>query len=210
MRGLPPLPDDFVTLEAKWLAGTGRMTTSWRLFAPGATNADASALASLISQWFLTALPDLLSVLPSDASCYACRCSASGIGGQVVDEPVSFNTGTFGATATLNAALVMTWRSLPPRMSAHSHSYLPLGLELVDDDHAHLTDLGWAEAGNAARAYAEHVNALVSPDGSNTVLAVVSRSRAGVPLPTAEWAPVDYGDAARIVGTCDRRIPSRR
>lgn len=209
MRGLPPLPPDFITLEVEWQSDLSRCTTSWHLFAPGADHADSLYLAGLISQWFLTCVGDLLSVLPADCSASTCRASTSGIDGATVEESLAFNVGAFGSTLSANAALVMTWRTLAGPVRSRSHSFLPLSNEFLDDNKRQLRDISWAEASSAARSYATHLNSLVSPDGGTCVFAVVSRSRGGVPLPSSIWAPVDLGDASRRVGTIRRRIEAR-
>jgi hypothetical protein len=206
MRDLPPLPPDFVVITATWSVRTSFVTTSWHLFAPGADDATTVELNALLGQFFLFPVADLLSVLSSDTSCSLLRLATVGTAPFVVEYVPAFNTGAIGEASSLNSAAVLTWRTSQRRIGGHFHTWLPLALPFVADDRRHVTDLAYSELAGAARSFALHVNEIPSPDGGLCVLAAVSRSEAGVPLPTSTWTPVLLGDASRTIGTLRRRI----
>lgn len=210
MRGLPPLPADFITLTAEWQCSLAAFTTAWHLHQPGGSSRTPDELADLISQWFEFCLPDLLSVLPVDAICVTCRAASSGAFGAQITEPLADNHGAFGATTPINAALVLTWRSQDGPNGARSHSWLPLADAFLDDNLRQLRQISYAEAGSAARSYALHMNGLVTAPDQFCTFAVVQRSRNGAPLPASLWSPVQTGDASRFVGTIRRRVKPRR
>ena len=210
MRGLPPLPPDVVTLTCEWQCSQHYLTNSWHLYGPDYSTATPSDLASLISQWFDFCLPDLLSVVPVDAIAVTCRAAASGPTGAQLTEPLADNHGAFGATTPINAALVLTWRTVSGPNAARSRTLLPLVDAFVSPDLDRLTEISYAEAGSAARSYATHLNTLVLPPDRRATFVVVSRSDGGVPRPTATLTPVFTGDASRYIGTIQRRVRSRR
>lgn len=205
MRGLPPLPSDFVTLTAQWAINDGRCTTSWHLFNPGSATATPADLEALISQWFFTCLPDLLSVLGTDCSCSACRATTVGAAPLSHTELLAPNVGATGTTNPLNGNLCLTWRTNDVGTGGRSHTLLPLSDTLVDSDHATLRQISYAQAQSAAISYVQHLNALVSVDGALCVFAVIHRSERGRPLASSTWSPVLVGDASTRIGTIQRR-----
>lgn len=211
MRGLPPPPPDFILIEAAWdINGRATVTSGWWLFAPGADSADPLQLETLLGDFFFGPLQDVLQVLPADTSCSVLRLSSYGTLRNRVTYAPAPNVGAVGNSEALNAALVWTWRTSRAGKGQDGHTWLPLSSTFVDDDKRSLKAVSWSQAQAAARAFALHVNALVSPDAGLCVFAIVHRSRAGRPLVTAEWEPVALGDACPHVATMSRRISSSR
>lgn len=210
MRGLPPAPPDVCFIETVWeISNTKGVTTGWHVFAPGVDGATDIQLNTLLSDFFLGCVPDLLSLLGTDVSCSVCRLTTSGTLPRVVQFAPSANVGAIGTTNPVNGALVLTWRSGRRGAASLGHTFLPLSDELVDNDHAHLKQLSWSQAQNAASNFMAHLNAITSPDGGQCVLGVLSRSGSGAPLPAAIFSPVLIGDASPFVGTLARRVRSR-
>lgn len=209
MRGLPPPPADFISIQAAWdIKNAAICTTSWWLFAPGADSASSFQLETLLGDFFLNAMPDLLSVLGDDVTCSALRCSSYGTDPSRVQYAPAPNVGALGGTVTLNAALVLTWRGNDRGRGVDGHTFLPLSTSLVDDNRRTLTSIAWSQCQAAARSFALHMNAITSPDGASCVFAVLHRSKSGFPLPATLWSPIDLGDASSRVGTLRRRIRS--
>lgn len=206
MRGLPPYPPDFYRLRLYWEANEQRLTNEFALFAPGASSAGPSNLSAFISEWYLNALPELLAIVPSNATVSACRLTTTGIQPCTVFQQLAPNAGAFGESSMANAALCLTWRTQDPGIGARSHTLLPLTNELVDNDRATLQSSYYLQAAAHAEFYLEKVNALHSPDGALCVAAVVHRSRAGVPLAASQWSPVVTGDASPRIATIARRV----
>jgi hypothetical protein len=209
MRGLPPLPSDFFTLQLQWLANEQYLGNVFHIFAPGASSASPLDLSNFIGDWFTNALPELLAITPANATVTACRLSTSGPSPVVAVEQLAPNAGAFGESSIGNGALCLTWRTQGPGTSARSHTLLPLTVELVQPDRQTLQASYFLQAASHAQFYLDKVNSLASPDGGLCVAAVVHRSRAGRPLPAATWEPVLAGDASVRVGTIARRIRRR-
>lgn len=210
MRGLPPLPHDFLTLQLDWSVSDGGCTTAHHIFNPGSGSADPADLAAFVADWFLNALPELLPLLGNDVSCSACRVSTVGTSPLVYNQLLAPNVGSTGTSNPLNGNLCLTWRTNEARNGGRSHTLLPLSDTLVDSDHRSLRQISWAFAVSQATLYLEAINSLASVDGALCVLAVVHRSSGGVPLPASTWAPVFSADACQRVGTIARRTRSRR
>lgn len=210
MRGLPPLPFDFVTLTIGWAVNDGRCTTSHHIFNPGSHAASTADLSSFVSQWFLQALPQLLPLLGTDTSASTCRLSTVGSEALVYRQLLAPNAGASGTSNPLNGNLCLTWRTNQRGQGGKSHTLLPLSDTLVDTDHKSLRQISWAFAVSQANLYLEAINAIVSVDGGSCVLACVNRSRAGAPLPSSTWLPVLSADASQRVGTIQRRARSAR
>lgn len=210
MRGLPPLPTDFVTLTVGWRINDGACTTSWHIFNPGSHAASIADLHSFISGWFFNALPELLPLLGSDCSASTCRLSTVGTQSLVYNQLLAPNVGSSGTTNPLNGDLCLTWRTNDGPLGGRSHTLLPLSDSLVDTDHRTLKQIAWAFAVSQAELYLEQINALPSVDGGLCVAAVVHRALHGQPLHTATWSPVTQADACQRVGTIQRRTRARR
>jgi len=205
MRGRPNPPHDFVTITADWLSRAGPWSTVWNIFAPGSWLATTLQLETLLGDFFLGPVNDLLQVLPTDTSLDMLRCSTYGNEPQEVQYAPAFNVGAIGDSMPLVCALCLTWRTSDRRIGAQSHTHLALADDFVDEDRRTLKSISWSEAQSAARSFVLHVNGITSPDGAQCVAAVVHTSRDGVALGVAEWSPVLLGDASRRVAILDRR-----
>lgn len=210
MRGLPPLPPDFVTLEVGWAVSDGRCTTGWHIFNPGSGTATIADLQAFVSAWFFNALPELLPLLGSDCSAATCRVSTVGSAAIVYNELLAPNVGAEGTSNPLNGNLCLTWRGSQRGLQGRSHTLLPLSDTNVDTDHRSLRQISWAFAVSQANLYLNQINGLTSVDGATCVAAIVHRARGGSPLATATWEPVLYADASQRVGTIQRRTRSAR
>jgi hypothetical protein len=210
VRGLPPLPPDFFTLELEWAVTDGRCSTAHNIFAPGASAANVSDLRTFVAGWFFSCLGQLLPLLGTDVTCSACRLTTSGSSPVVYNQLLAPNVGANGTTNPLNGNLCLTWRTNVRGGGGRSHTLLPLSDTLVDTDHKSLRQISWAFAVSQAQLYLDNINALPSPDGGLCVLAVVQRSQAGQPLPASIWSPVLAADASVAVGTIQRRTRRRR
>jgi hypothetical protein len=211
VRGLPPPDPNVVFVEAVWDVGpVQECTTGWHLFAPGADSATFSELETLLGQFFLFCVPDLLDLLGTDVSCSTLRLTSYGSEPLVVSFVPSSNVGATGTTNPINSALVLTWRTGLRGASGLGHTWLPLSDTFVDDDHARLKSIAYSQAASQAFAFLGHVNALISPDGATCFLAVIRRSLSGTPLHTALTIPVEGADASPFVGTLRRRVRARR
>ena len=210
MRDLPPPPADFVSIQLVWIIDTtsSASNTLW-VFAPGADGATSVQLETLAGDFFFTAIPDLLGVLPSNVTLGVLRISSYGTTPNRVAYAPAPNVGALSGGTPLNSALVLTWRTSDPGRGTQGHTFLPLAGDLIDSGRQHLTSIGWSQAQSAARAFAGHVDAIASPDGASCVLAVLSRSDNGFPRPVSQWSPVQFGDASFRVGTLRRRIRAR-
>lgn len=205
MRGLPPLPPDFITITATWRADVGECVTVWDIFAPGADAATTLQLNDIATAFYLGPVADLLSVLPANVTLSLLRVSSYGTAPQTIAYAPAPNAGAFGDCTWFNVASCLTWRTAEPRLGASSHTRLPIAEEQVSDDKRHVTSIFYSQLQAAARAWVQHVNAIPSPDGALLVAAVVHRSARGVPLSTSTWSPVVVGDASIHVATLRRR-----
>jgi hypothetical protein len=186
------------------------VTTGWHVFAPGADVATTVQLETLLGDFFLQCVPDLLSVLGTDTTCGALQVSTFGMQPAVVRYAPAANVGATGTTNPINGALCLTWRTFERGSSSLGHTFLPLSDSLVDSDHAHLKSISWSQAQAAARSFSTHLNAIASPDGALCVFVVVSRSVDAAPRPHSLMFPVVLGDASPFVGTLHRRVRARR
>lgn len=207
MRGLPPYPDDFFLLHLELAANAARMSIGFNYFAPGAGAATPSQLSDFISQWATSCMPELLAIMPSDASFITCRLRAVGSAPSEVVQQFPGNAGAFGSSAIAAGNLCLTWRTAEHYKGARAQTHLPLTGDLVSADRGSLQASYWAEASGHANAFVAASNAVVSPDGGLCVLATVHRSRGGQALSASEWAPVLSGNASTRVGTLRRRVP---
>jgi hypothetical protein len=211
VRGLPPPPLDVCLIQADWTIGDAQaVTTGWYVLAGGSWSATSVQLATLLGDFFLFCVPDLLSVLGTDVTCGALRLSTYGSAPQRVQEAPAANVGATGTTNPINSALVLTWRNDEPTASNLGHTFLPLTDTAPDSDHAHLKSIFWSQAQSAARSFTQHLNAIAAPDGGLCVFVVLHRSSSGAPLEHALISPVTLGDASPYVGTLRRRVRSRR
>lgn len=210
MRGRPPPPPDVLRIEAVWtISGVASVTTSWYLFAPGSWSATDLQLNTLLGDFFLGPIADLLAVVGTDVECTVLRLTTYGSAPQQIQFSPSANAGAIGTTNPLNGSLVLTWRNNRRGAASLGHTNLPLSDELVDADHKHLKSISWSQAQQAARFFVSSCNSITSPDGGLCVLIVLHTSSAGAPLPNALMSPVSHGDASPWVGTLQRRTRMR-
>jgi hypothetical protein len=211
VRGLPPPPNDVCLIEAEWTIGSSQaVTTGWHVLAGGSWFATSLQLETMLGDFFLAAVPQLLAVLGTDVTCGALRLSTYGVTPQVIQYAPAPNVGATGTTNPVNGALVLTWRTSERSSSLLGHTWLPLTDSAPDTDHAHLKSIFWSQAQAAARSFTVAVNSIASPDGGTCVFVVLHSSRNGTPLPAAVVAPVTLGDASPLVGTMRRRVRARR
>jgi hypothetical protein len=211
MRGRPEPPLDVCSIEAVWtISGESEVTNTFHVLAPGSWDATYPQLDTLLGDFFFSAVPDLLSILPTDTTLSVLRLETYGSSPSLVQYEPAANVGAVGTSNPLNGAVVLTWRTYRRGAAALGHTFLPLSDAFVETDHQRLKGISWSQCQSAAASFVQHINAIASPDGGVCVFVVVSLSSLGAPRVEGLAIPVELGDASPFIGTLRRRIRSRR
>jgi hypothetical protein len=209
---LPEVPSGVGRIEVEWAVGTvpsSSCSNAFWIFSSGLEAQSPADLQTLLGDWILTPLNDLLSLVPSDVSPSTCRLSTYGVTPLTIVVPGPIASGAGGSCSPLNAALVLSWRSDRPGQSARSTTWLPLPSDDVDSGRRLLTTPAYGSAQGTAFAYINHMNALTVGGGQPVEFVTLHRRTAHGSASVAGFSPVIYGHPSRFIGTLDRRIRSR-
>jgi hypothetical protein len=199
-------------IEQRWSLGTvptSEVSNGFWIFEPLLEFADAPDLQGLLGQFLLDPLNDLLSLLPSDVSPTVSRLTRYGSEPLTISLPSPVGSGAGARSSPVNAALVLSWRSLVGGPKARSTTWLPLPLDAYDDSGEMINAAAYGSAQGTCNAFLNHMNALaygiVPPVTFSTL-----HLRSTAPGPVAiDHSPIVWGAPSRWVGTLDRRIRSR-
>ena len=204
MRGLPPVPTTIGQLEQEWESSGRFMSNSWWVQVNLPLGYGISDLLTLLNEYTLYALPNLLNGISAGTSPTTCRLQVSGNVVTVKNPPAH---GAWSGQQALNCAGGLIWRTGDGGRRGWAISYLPGLPDGFVDGSWQLSASGYANLLDAGVNFKLQLESLPSYPDQTLVLGTLHRSRAGVPLPHSIFSPYLSVEPALKVVTIRRRIP---
>lgn len=203
----PPIPSGVVSMRQLVDVDGNLCTFGWWLFMADADLGDFTYWSDLSTSFQFTVSGPLLACMHAGASLLACRFVVGGIGPTSYQFPWAPNHGLSTGGQAQAVACGLYIRSSDDRRGSGTRVRLPaVPDEFVDNDVA-LSSIGRGRLTDLGDRLTSWVSSVSGPGGGTVLLGTLQRRRAGLPLPTAVFAPAISVEPMLRIARMGRRMP---